>query len=234
MPHLERERLAAFDHDPFSDEERAHLRACAACRRELEAMNQLVARAAVVTSASVSSAPVGTLPSLTSFDAIMEAMRADASMHAHPREVRVSWGARARRVAAALVLVTGGAVLGRVTGGSGVTDATRAGLGAAMARLDEAPMSIASATALLDRAQQDYQRAALWLAANDSVSQSSEVYRARLAALDDMMAASRAALREAPQDPLLNHYFLSAWAAREATLQQLGAALPVDKLVERY
>jgi phosphopantetheinyl transferase len=55
-----------------------------------------------------------------------------------------------------------------------------------------------------------------------------------LAALDDMMAASRAALREAPQDPLLNHYFLSAWAAREATLQQLGAALPVDKLVERY
>jgi len=136
--------------------------------------------------------------------------------------------------AAALVLVTGGAVLGRVTGGSGVTDATRAGLGAAMARLDEAPMSIASATALLDRAQQDYQRAALWLAANDSVSQSSEVYRARLAALDDMMAASRAALREAPQDPLLNHYFLSAWAAREATLQQLGAALPVDKLVERY
>ena len=49
-----------------------------------------------------------------------------------------------------------------------------------------------------------------------------------------MMSASRAALREAPQDPLLNHYFLSAYSAREATLQALGGTLPVDKTLERY
>jgi predicted ArsR family transcriptional regulator len=57
---------------------------------------------------------------------------------------------------------------------------------------------------------------------------------ARLAALDQMMAASRAALREAPQDPVLNHYYLSAYSAREATLQALSGALPVDKVIERY
>ena len=48
------------------------------------------------------------------------------------------------------------------------------------------------------------------------------------------MAASRAALRDAPQDPILNHYFLAAYNAREATLQALGGALPVDKTLERY
>lgn len=94
--------------------------------------------------------------------------------------------------------------------------------------------SVTDATAALTRAQQEYERASLWLASNDTTSRSSDVYRARLAALDQMMAASRAALRDAPQDPVLNHYFLAASTAREATLQQLSAALPVDKTIESY
>jgi hypothetical protein len=49
-----------------------------------------------------------------------------------------------------------------------------------------------------------------------------------------MMAASRAALRDAPQDPVLNRYFLAASTARQATLQQLSGALPVDKSIEGY
>ena len=53
-------------------------------------------------------------------------------------------------------------------------------------------------------------------------------------ALDQMMAASRAALRDAPQDPILNHYYLAAYNAREATLQQLVSTLPADKVIERY
>lgn len=106
-----------------------------------------------------------------------------------------------------------------------------------VANLSAAPGGFASvddATLTLMRAQQEYERAALWLAGNDTTVRSSEVYRARLAALDQMMAASRAALREAPQDPVLNHYFLAASTAREATLQQLSGALPVDKTIESY
>lgn len=94
--------------------------------------------------------------------------------------------------------------------------------------------SVNDATAALSRAQNEYERASLWLASNDTTTRSSDVYRARLAALDQMMAASKAALRDAPQDPVLNHYFLAAYTAREATLQQLGGALPVDKTIETY
>ena len=47
-------------------------------------------------------------------------------------------------------------------------------------------------------------------------------------------AASRAALRDAPQDPVLNQYYLAAYTAREATLQQLMGTLPVNKTIERY
>jgi len=94
--------------------------------------------------------------------------------------------------------------------------------------------SVDNATQVLARAQRDYERASMWLASNDSTARNSDVYRARLAALDQMMAASRAALRDAPQDPVLNHYYLAAYTAREATLQALGGTLPVDKVIERY
>jgi hypothetical protein len=94
--------------------------------------------------------------------------------------------------------------------------------------------SIAQATDVLNSAQRQYEQATLWLAANDTTVRASDVYRARLAALDQMMAASRAALRDAPQDPVLNRYFLAASTARQATLQQLSGALPVDKSIEGY
>lgn len=244
MPHLDLERLAAFDHDRFTDDEQLHLSACPRCRDDLDAMSRLVAQAA-----AAPGAPLDLPSSLTTFEAIRDAMRVQptsadpgatervverAFPRAIPRAIPAPWWVAARRVAAALVLVAGGAVIGRTSVESDMTTLPRALSGALTVRTDETPLTIASATALLDRAQRDYERAALWLAANDSVAQSSEVYRARLAVLDEMMSASRAALREAPQDPLLNHYFLSAWAAREATLQQLSATLPVDKLVERY
>ena len=230
MPHLEPERLAAFDHERFTEEEQAHLASCATCQRELEAMAALVTRAGMMRAHHDPDGPLlsfeqimaGGMPVASHGESVARSIAAPGQPHAS-----VPWGVAARRVAAALVLMAGGVVVGRLT-------STEIETATATAVDPVAPLTTASATALLDRAQRDYERAALWLAANDSIPQSSEVYRARLAALDEMMAASRAALREAPQDLLLNHYFLSAWAAREATLQQLGAALPVDKLVERY
>jgi hypothetical protein len=99
---------------------------------------------------------------------------------------------------------------------------------------DNAYASVEQATVALNGAQREYERAALWLASNDTTQRDPEVFRARLAALDQMMEASRVALRDAPQDPLLNHYYLAAYSAREATLQALSSALPVDKVIERY
>ena len=147
------------------------------------------------------------------------------------------------RTAAAVLLTAGGTVFGRLTAGGSLlplgtaTSGSSAGdpAASALASIEGTSFSsVQQASELLYRAQHDYERASLWLAANDTSVHDSDVYRARLAALDQMMAASRAALREAPQDPVLNRYFLAAYTAREATLQALGGTLPVDKTLERY
>lgn len=147
------------------------------------------------------------------------------------------------RIAAAVLLTAGGTVFGRLTAGGSLLPLGTAAAGnsagdpaaPALASIEGTSFSsVQQASELLYRAQHDYERASLWLAANDTSVHDSDVYRARLAALDQMMAASRAALREAPQDPVLNRYFLAAYTAREATLQALGGTLPVDKSLERY
>lgn len=149
------------------------------------------------------------------------------------------------RSAAAIALLAGGIVAGRMSVDARLTPfsavASASGQNASMTTLRPASLggadtfaSVEQATAVLSNAQSEYERASLWLAANDTTVRASDVYRARLAALDQMMAASQAALREAPQDPVLNHYYLAASTAREATLQQLSSALPVDKTIEGY
>ncbi len=264
MHHLDPVRIAAFDHESPTTEELAHLAACAVCRDERDAFSTLrrvavtddsamgdamsprltnwetlsitLRREGLLTSASDHRVPEAPLV-VRALDGSGERIARD-SVLATPRAA-VS---RARafpswmRSAAAVALVAGGAALGRVSAGA---SALPLGFAAAGANVsvpvgDASFASVAQATAVLGTAQREYERASLWLAANDSSVRDSDVYRARLAALDQMMAASRAALRDAPQDPVLNHYFLAASTAREATLQQLGGTLPVDKTLEGY
>jgi hypothetical protein len=262
MQHLDSERLAAFDHETFSPEEHAHLAACATCRGEVEAYAQLVQMAGAVVTLDVTD----TDHRLASWESIASGLRQadrarpdpevsrDAVAAAEPIPVSratapvTPWWARSSlRAAAAVVLMAGGAVLGRVSAGSSLVSSDRtAGVMAESLGLGDVSLrpatygaagefaSVSQATSMLNRAQRDYERASLWLAANDSTPHDSDVYRARLAALDQMMAASRAALSDAPQDPVLNQYYLAAFSAREATLQQLGTSLPVGKTIERY
>jgi hypothetical protein len=244
--HVSDERLAAFDHEPFSAEERAHLGACPSCRAELQAYVALQSLAIE----SRQRDGEADAPRLVAWEAIAEGLqqpeRQPAPVLRSAPSSRWSTLPFLRRAAAAVVLLTGGAVLGRMSGEISAARAMGAEGAEAAAAATARPVAFGSAlppdgyatieqaTAVLERAQRDYERASLWLAANDTTARDSDVYRARLAALDQMMAASRAALRDAPQDPVLNHYFLAAYTAREATLQQLGGALPVDKTIERY
>lgn len=97
--------------------------------------------------------------------------------------------------------------------------------------------SQADARRTLVRAQTDYQRAAAFLAASDTgprIAGDPDTYRDRLVGLDGLTNASLTALKDSPQDALLNQYYLSAAAAREATLQQLGNALPVGEKMVRF
>jgi len=241
--HIPLERLAAFDEAPFTADEAAHLALCAECRRERDAVAQVVALAGALGAREVPAE----VPRLVEFEQIMaglgrapvvdgtlEAPAVHARVHVAPRSRR-SFAPFLRQAAAALLLIGGGAVLGRLSNeGSGVVGAGAPASLTDRPFADQSFASIDAATAALNQAQREYERASLWLASNDSTVRDPEVFRARLAALDQMMEASRVALRDAPQDPVLNHYYLAASSAREATLQALLGALPVDKTIERY
>jgi hypothetical protein len=93
--------------------------------------------------------------------------------------------------------------------------------------------STAEAMQVLQRASDDYTRAVTYLASNDSTvtmrgRDAAMLYQARLDVLDQAVAATRAALYRAPQDPVLNQYYLTTLGARDLTLQQMGQVVPVS------
>ena len=253
--HIPLERLAAFDETPFTADETAHLAVCTECRSERDAVAQVVAMAGALGAHELSAEA----PRLVEFEQIMAGLgrapvveergpvtSSPAALPVEP-QARRSFTPLLRRAAAALLLVGGGAVLGRLSSDASGVVSTGALASSGAMRASATPVSLTdrpfadqsfasvdAATAALNQAQREYERASLWLASNDSTVRDPEVFRARLAALDQMMEASRVALRDAPQDPVLNHYYLAASSAREATLRALLGALPVDKTIERY
>jgi hypothetical protein len=145
------------------------------------------------------------------------------------------------QAAAAILLLVGGIAIGRTTiaipsslhpaenpaqTASSVASTATTVPGTSMAGASFASVDDASAT--LERALGDYQRASAFLAANSSdptTVDSSGIYRTRLAALDKVNNAMESALRTAPYDPVINQYYLATMGARVATQQM--AARPV-------
>jgi len=141
------------------------------------------------------------------------------------------------RAAAAVILVAGGAVAGRLTVNmktDSVAQQTAATSPANVTQVSQTSDSVPSfaseeqAWDVLNRAGADYQRASAYLASRDrnTPADSTSVYQARLAALDGMTSATQKALYQAPHDPVINQYYLAAQGAREATLRQLSTSLP--------
>ena len=238
MWHLSTERLAALADDAPTTEEAQHLAACAVCAGEREAHERVVLLAAGDRDRLA--------PPLTNWTALSAQLRTEGLM-AEPRSrfggVR-RWGWQA---AAAVALLAVGAAAGRFSatapGGARAIASVDTSLVASTATAvtpvsnQKAFESTAEAMAVLAAAQADYQRAATYLLAHDSTARDEnapQIYRARLAALDGMAAVSRAALREAPQDPVINQYYLSTSGAREVTLRQLGASLPAGTRLASY
>ncbi|HET9011405.1 MAG TPA: hypothetical protein VFN38_06290 [Gemmatimonadaceae bacterium] len=287
MSHLSAERLAALaDASPATTDEAAHLASCAHCAEERDAHRRLAAMALDERSRLA--------PPLTDWSSLSAALRAEGLIDesAARREratspvsapgagrassVRPLFSSRAGlRVAAALLLVAGGAAFGRASAGVrpvpgfavAPTVAAGEGEGEGASQLAELPgrmldtvrsagaslvadttatfRSTTDALVALAKAEQQYQLAAAFLLEHDSASgmsgartraidDSSSVYRMRLAALDNVMAASREALYEAPHDPVINRYYLATLGAREATLRQLNTALPAGARLARY
>jgi hypothetical protein len=147
-----------------------------------------------------------------------------------------SWGAGQPwlQAAAAVLLLIGGIAIGRTTIGLPTSSAQidRSGQSkvASSASQPTVPAinasasfaSVDDASATLERALGDYQRASAFLAANGSgatTMDSSRIYSARLAALDKVGNAMESALQTAPHDPVINQYYLATMGARVATQQ---------------
>ena len=189
---------------------------------------------------------------LTDWDTLSARLRSEGLIR-DPMMSRFASGSF-MKIAAGLMLAVGGAAVGRasagapvlpVKSGSPVTTASRENPAAADA---DANASLAStgtiqfsspeqAWEVLNRSGEEYQRASAYLSENNTevpLPPSTNQYRTRLAALDNVMSEMRDAMREAPQDPVINQYYLATVGAREATLRQLGTVLPASARMNRF
>ena len=173
-----------------------------------------------------------------------------------PSRMRVpgGWQRMVGMAAAAAVLVTAGVAGGRLTAGGArgaeLPSAMAAGQpGAVGAQVGPQIVPVAQfrtadeARATLSSAEQVYSGALLWLAAHDSAlaprvpggsDAAATNYRQRLEVLDAAMATARRALYEAPDDPVMNRYYLATLGAREVTLRRLTTVLPASQQVLEY
>lgn len=244
MSHLSTERLAALGDEEPTPAEVQHLASCSACARERDAYRTLVAMARAERDA------IG-IP-LTRWESIAGALATEApvSTSAAARARVLEPAARAHtvrfsqlpvRVAAGFLLLAGGVLAGRASAGVsplplGNVAATTAAGTATVRQVANASDSVAfssieEARATQLRSETLYQQAAAFLAEHDTSAASDgnpEVVKSRLAALDQMISTTRAAMREAPHDPVINGYYLTTVNQREATLRQLNTVLPAS------
>ena len=242
MLHLPADRLAELGDEVPTSDEAAHLAACDACARERGAYQALVAMA------HAEREPFG-LP-LTRWDAIA----AQLSVAIHVPRPDITPVRRSSRwmlqMAAGLLLVAGGAMIGRVSTGARALPGDEAAPSASVASIGERTQPVArfasdsavfasveEARAAQQRSEVLYQQAAAFLARVDTTgagSGSPVPIRSRLAALDQVISTTREAMREAPHDPVINGYYLTTLGQREATLRQLNTALPASLRVNSF
>lgn len=249
--HLPIDRLAAIADETPTPDEATHLAGCWDCRAEVAAYRRLARLAAM---APMPSEPLTAwsrlAPQLKAEGIIVDATRAMRTVDSGPNPVtpmqpfmrsnanKPTLPLWAMRTAAGFALIFGGALAGRMSAGVPFNAAQQeftAALPVAQNAQYENPTEALQA---LTVAQQQYQAAAAFLAAQDTtprfVGMNQERYRARLDALDEIAATTRAALYRAPQDPMLNQYYLTTLGAREATLREIGATMPDTRRMERY
>jgi hypothetical protein len=186
---------------------------------------------------------------LNDWNTIAARLREEGIIRERGRSVVALSGNRWMRAAAVAMIAIGSAAVGRYTVSRPVdqspvlvaapqttpaqqaSNTTTAGGSTDFRSADEA-------WAVLNRAGAEYQKASAYLAANNSVqtvrADSAPVYQSRLAALDEVMQATHSALSQAPNDPVINQYYLATMGAREATRQQLKAVQTVGAKLKGF
>ncbi|MDB4906783.1 MAG: hypothetical protein JWO05_1567 [Gemmatimonadetes bacterium] len=244
MSHLHTDRLAALADEQPTAEERAHLDSCAECAEEVAA-HQAVHEMAMNDRDAIG------LP-LTRWENISARLQSEGLTNGTPLR-RTGSQRGIMQAAAALLLVAGGAVAGRVSaGGSPLPDGRSVAVASASSDTKNTKNKLASmleengpttfgsieeAKQARTRFEAAYQNASAWLASNDTASASSTspaTMRTRLAALDRVSSTMRQAMEDAPYDPVINGYYLTTLGQREATIRQINTALPAGARLNSF
>jgi hypothetical protein len=238
MQHLAIERLAELADGEPTGVEREHLIECAMCAAERVAYQRVVAMA--------SDERRHIAPPISTWGLLSEELREQGLIttkeQATARTLFISQVTTfAWRAAAGIVILVTGLVTGRLSAGMPLRSAFALGTGSDASSNQVAVnpdefATTASAMQTLQRAQQDYERAALYLANHDTSTSegASEAYRTTLAALDEMAETSLKALSEAPADPIINQVYFTTLGARNMTLGKLATALPTGSRLSRF
>ena len=110
MLHLSSERLAELADSVPTPAEREHLATCATCASERDAHRRVLSLAA--------DERVRLAPPLTDWDTLAGALRAEGILATPLEQHTRRWARPVLRAAAAIVLVAGGTVLGRMSAGA--------------------------------------------------------------------------------------------------------------------
>lgn len=249
MLHLHAERLAALADEAPTPLEMAHLECCPHCAGEVGAYRRLLERAAASRTTLPGPAESAASEPLNDWSSLVVRLRGEGLLP--PAEVvhfpvsgefRAArrprlWRRTALRAAAALLFVSGGAMVGRVSAGESPLPKFVGSTGVASAALPEVPGSEREALLLMAEAELQYRQAAAYLASMEEASgvpNETEVLQTRLAALDEVGAVTREALQDAPHDPVINQYYLASQGARAATIRQIDRMGTPAMLVGSY
>jgi hypothetical protein len=231
MQHIDPVRISALADEPATLVERTHLAECALCNAELASAQRVIRMAMTDTPAierPITSwarlGPALRAEGLITIPASTGEYNASIAPIVSRRAVRMRWVTQA---AAGLLLAVSGAVVGRAS-------VALPGEGTQVAGLSDTNFrSTSEAMDVAQRASDQYQRAVMFIAANDSSvtmsgSEAAELLNARLDAIDQSVAATTAALNRAPGDPVLNNLYRQSVGVRSLTLRQMGQVVPVS------
>lgn len=226
--HLTPELLARLIDEPADEAEAAHLAACARCAAELEEMRRMTS--------SLRTLPDPEMPELVR-RRIARAIEAEPIPAPLNRSVNTAAGRAGGvwlRVAAGIAIF----VLGGATGTFGIAPRLSAGEGpetmASAAGPDAGPDAAGNddaaneAAATLARAERAYLEALSRYSRIRYEDDGSDPLN-RLAALEGIVLTTRSALREAPADPVINGYHLTALGQRDELLRRIEAAETADE-----
>lgn len=216
MSHLSAERLAALIDEQPAPAELAHLAGCAACRRERGAYEAL---SEMAKSGLTLGAP------LTTWNKLAPRLKDDGIIdtgRGFGRGPTIS--RRWLQAAAAVLLLAGGAAIGRLS--AGVPFAQSNGARDLVALADPTFHTVDEAKAVATRSQNVYQASMAFLASHDTSALSTSspaAIKTRLATLDRVSQIVGAALEDAPYDSVINTMYLNAQGQREASMRQLNS-----------